>query len=115
MAADFDFYTYTSDKSLDYKIRMSTVSAGVQDPANPKQARDVDESVSVGGSRRAIGLHARGFRLSRPVGTAPNIFSRTTFLPICTAAQYATVAVGSTISLGAVAYTVSSKVPERAV
>lgn len=113
--ADFAFYTYTSDKSLDYKIRLSTVTAAQQDPANPAGARDVDESVAVGKNRNSIGLHARGFRLGRTVGTAPNTFTRTTFFPVCAAAQYSGTAIGSTITLSGVAWTVLSKTPEKAV
>jgi hypothetical protein len=114
MAIDFGTFTYTSDKSIKYKIRMSVATAGLQDPASPTDAQTVDESVQVGSNRRSLGLHARGLRLSRPVGTAPNIFARTTFMPICTQAQYATIQIGTTFTVNGVEYKVSKKVPEVA-
>lgn len=115
MAADFGFYSYTSDKGEVYKIKMAVSSAALQDPANPAQARTVDESVSVGANRRTIGLHARGLRLGRQVGTAPNTFTRTTFLPICSPVTWTGTALGSAVTVGGLAYTVLAKVPERAV
>lgn len=115
MAVDFGFYSYTSDKGEVYKVKLAVVSAALQDPASPTQARTVDESVAVGANRRTIGLHARGLRLGRSVGTAPNTFTRTTFLPICSPTQWNGTALGSAVTVGGVAYTVLAKVPERAV
>lgn len=114
MAIDFGTFTYTSDKEVGYKIRMSVATAALQDPASPSQPATVDESVQVGSNRRSLGLHARGLRLSRLVGTAPNTFSRTTFMPICTLAQYTTIQIGTELTVNGVAYRVSKKVPEIA-
>jgi hypothetical protein len=115
MAADFGIYSYTSDKGLVYKIKLAVSNAALQNPANPDADKDVDESVQVGSNRRTLGLHARGFRCARPVGEAPNIFNRTTFLPICTQAQYAAASIGASITIGGLAYTIQKKIPEVAV
>jgi hypothetical protein len=114
VAIDFGLFTYTSDKEVGYKIRMSKATAALQDPADPTQPTTVDESVQVGSNRRSLGLHARGLRLSRTVGTAPNEFNRTTFMPICTLAQYTTVQIGTELTVNGVAYRVTKKVPEVA-
>lgn len=70
-------------------------------------------SAKVGGSRRGFGLHARGMRLVRTVGTGDTAFNRYNFLPICTIAAYDGFDRGDTITYGGFTWTISDMVPER--
>lgn len=65
------------------------------------------------GSRKRFGIHTRGVTLSRTVGTAPNQFSKSTFLSIPTTDEYDALSISDTISINSVAWTVKSKVPEK--
>lgn len=76
---------------------------------------DAPFHVLASGSRRRFGIHARGVRLTRVVGTAPNTFTKSSFLCFPTSAAYDAIAVGSTITVGANSWTVSAKVAEATV
>jgi len=65
------------------------------------------------GSRRKKQLNARGVRLVRSVGTAPNVFNRTTFVPITTKAALDALVVGTAVpAYGGQAWTIGSKIQE---
>lgn len=68
-----------------------------------------------GASRRRFGIHARGVRLSRLSGAAPEQTVRRTFLPVGTQAALDAIALESTITIGGVDWTVKGKVPESSV
>lgn len=62
-------------------------------------------------SNREYGLRPRGCRLSRIIGTAPDTFKKYTFLPVLTPSAFATAtfAIGATITIGGVVWTIVSK------
>jgi len=108
--------SYTSDGGTVGRIRLSaqaqafpgqgSLVVAVTDPnvfayaANP-------------GSRRKKQLNARGVRLVRPVGTAPNIFNRTTFVPITTVTALNALVVGGAVAAyGGFAWTIAAKISE---
>jgi hypothetical protein len=64
------------------------------------------------GSVRKFGVHPRGLRLARTVGTSPNEFSKFSFIAAPTKAAYDAVAVGTDLSVGGAVWTVSGKRPE---
>jgi hypothetical protein len=68
-----------------------------------------------GGSRRKFGIHARGARLTRTTGSAPDLVVKNTFLPYGTEAALNALAIDSTVTIGGVAWKVASKVPETSV
>lgn len=113
--ADFNKYVYTADSTVKHPIRMSADAAAAQTTAAATTGATSSISARVGGSRRALGLHARGLRLQRTTGTGVNAKSFFTFLPILLPADYnaSTANPGSAFTVGGVAYTVSSKTPER--
>lgn len=115
MATGFKYVPYTTDAGTVGQIRLSSqaqtatgqglLTAAITDSKLFAFAQNP-------GSARKKQLNARGVKLTRPVGTAPNVFQRTTFLPIVTATALAAIAVGSTITIGGNAYTVARKISE---
>ena len=77
---------------------------------------DVNNSIKVKVSKtnREFGIRPRGVRLSRTVGTAPDTFKKYAFLPVLGAVEFAGAgfAIGTTITIGGIDYTVIAKVPE---
>lgn len=69
----------------------------------------------IGGSRKKAGLHARGVRIKRTLGTAPLQFQRYAFIPVLTAAALATPAYqeGSDIDYNGQTWTVTESVGEK--
>lgn len=107
-------YIYDSDNGISYALRMSDATAAAHPGGAPTRgANDTGVSCNVSGNRNIAGMHARGLRLKRFTGTGVNRKSFSTFMPVATAAAWAGVATGSTVTIGTLAYTVSSKVPER--
>lgn len=104
---------YTSDNGAIYKIRISNAVRAQQASVDAGPTPTVSGSVSIAGQRRRNGLHARGVRLVRVLGTAPNIVRYTTFFPILLPGDYAQVANGQTISMNGVLWYVESHVPEK--
>lgn len=110
-----DTYSYTTDADQVYNIRLSPASAGATGQGAIDTTRTDDNifvSASSPGSRRKKGLQARGVRLFRTVGTAPNSFKLRSFLPITTQAALAAIALNTTITLNGQAWTVGAKVNE---
>lgn len=112
MAADFETYLYTADSTATHPIRLSTAAATAQTSVATQGTATNGISAIAGGSRKRLGLRARGVRLTRKVGTAPNQGTRSTFLPILKPADFTALSKGSEITIGSLTYTVSSKVPE---
>lgn len=79
----------------------------------PTGATTLDGFARVGGSRRTYGIHARGIRLVRTIGTGDTAARRYNFLPVLTQTAYATFTIGETVNYGGVDWTISSKVPEK--
>jgi hypothetical protein len=116
MAADYEFYNYVDGKGVNRKIRAAVAGALAQTTtAVAFTTSGALGSVEVGGNRNRIGLHARGVRLKRATGTGAAKKSFFTFLPIFLIADWNALSEGDAISVGGTAYTVSSKVPEKAV
>lgn len=104
---------YDTDLGFTAIIRQSTEEVAASGAAGG--AIDAAFHVYGSGSRRRFGVHARGVRLSRLVGTAPDQFTKSSFLAYPTVAAYDAVVVGSTITVGGVSWIVGSKQPEEAV
>lgn len=106
---------YATDAGTIVRIRMSPDSAAVAgntEPAGAVNDSNIFAFASNPGSRRKKALNARGIVLGREVGTAPNEFTRRTFVPISTVAGLAGIAVNTAVTVGGVAYTVRSKINE---
>ena len=106
---------YEADSSNVYRIRASTQTIGLtENPAATGTVTDSNVKVSVSrhGRKRLNGIQARGVILAEFEGTGRARKRFSTFVPIFTKAAYAAINVGDTITLGATAYTVESKVAE---
>ena len=69
MAADFDFYAYQSNDGEVRRVKLAVTGALAQPTtATAGVTATVDGSAIAGGSRRALGVHCRGFRLKRVTG-----------------------------------------------
>lgn len=104
---------YETDFGVVATIRQSTEEAAASGGAGGTV--DAPFHVLSSGSRRRFGVHARGVRLTRLVGTAPNQFTKGSFLAFPTPAAWTAATVGSSITVGANQWTVSSKVAEATV
>ncbi len=64
--------------------------------------------VQISKSTRAYGIKPRGCTLSRTLGTAPDTFTKTTFLPVLTPAAFDTAAfaIGASITIDSIAWVV---------
>jgi len=111
----FKFRKYETDAGTIGRIRISDASAAALANAEPAGAVDdpnVFAFASNPGSKRKKQLNARGVKLGRTVGTAPNTFTRYTFLPILTKARLDAIAIDATVTLNGNEYTVRDKVNE---
>lgn len=91
--------------SPDYAAKAGAAPAGtVTSPIKAKVSK----------SSRAYGIRPRGVTLSRTIGTAPDTFNKTTFLPVLTPSAFssATFALGATITIGSTTWTIVGKRPE---
>ena len=102
---------YASDQGFVCLIRQSDQEAAASGAGGGTV--DAPFHCLCSGSRRRFGIHARGVRLTRTLGTAPNTFTRSSFLAFPTAAAWNAATVGGDITIGSVSWTVSSKVPEE--
>lgn len=107
----FEDRAYGTDQGFVCIIRQSTAEAAASGAAGG--TIDAPFHCYSSGSRKRFGIHARGVRLTRTVGTAPNTFTRSSFLAFPTAAAWNAAAVGDDITIGSITWTVSSKVPEE--
>lgn len=105
---------YQADGGLVHPIRVQPETITT---ANALPAGAVTNSISarVGGSRRTLGLHARGVRLRFPATGAPEGYKPlgSTFVPILTPAAFTAIAgKGAEFEYLGVTCTVLGKVPE---
>ena len=100
-----DAAVYAITLTPDYAAKAGTAPTGtVTSPIKAKVSK----------SSRSYGIRPRGVTLSRTLGTAPDTFTKTTFLPVLTATAFAsaTFSLGATITIGSTAWTVVGKRPE---
>lgn len=89
-----------------YATAAGTVPAGaINDNVKPKVSK----------TKREFGIKPRGVRLSRTVGTAPNTFKKYAFLPVLQATTWAGAgfALGATVTINSIAWTVTARVAEE--
>lgn len=110
--ANFVDKKYESDKlGLVIEVRMGTGEAAVYG-VEPTGARDSALHAFNGASRRRFGVHARGYKLKRTTGTAPNLRNFFSFIPSPTVTAFDAAALDSTITVDGVAWTLAEKISE---
>lgn len=106
---------YKSDAGSVYHIRVSDATAASdigKFAAGPTTDGKVEVKVGGHGSKRKYGIFARGFVLKRRVGTAPDQFYRTSFIPCPDPANFTDAKIGTNITLNGNIWTVYDKVQE---
>lgn len=107
--------------TVKYESADGTIHSLLLDPLRAAQAgaEPVGGTVSkvkaqISKTNKEFGIRPRGVRLSRVIGTAPNTFKKYTFLPVLTETAWnsATYALGATITIDSVDWTVVSSVSE---
>lgn len=101
---------YESDAGTIHPILLSpdyATAAGTE----PAGAINSPIKVKVTKTNRQFGVKPRGVTLVRTVGTAPDTFVKRAFLPVLSATGFAGAgfAVGATVNIGTVAWTIASK------
>lgn len=100
----------------DGSVHLINLSAARMAAAGAQPAGAIDDSViaKVSKSNREYGLRPRGVTLSRTLGTAPDTFTKTSFLPVLTEAEFnsAAFAIGGSITIGTIAWEIIVKRPE---
>lgn len=101
---------YESDDSEVYAILMSPDYAAKAGTA-PTGAVTSPIKVKISKGNREYGLRPRGVTLARTIGTAPDTFTKTTFLPVLTQSAFssAAFALDAKISIGSIEWTVVGK------
>lgn len=102
---------YEDDELLVHPIRVQPEGSPVHGTP-PAGAIDSSISAQVGGSRRTFGLHARGWRLVRTLGTAPNTFKRYNFLPCLTDTAWKSKKRGDSVTVDGTDWTIADLVKE---
>lgn len=103
---------YLDDDGLIHPIRVQPEGAAINGTA---PTGDVDSSISaqVGGSRRQYGLHARGVRLYREIGSGDTAAKRYNFYPVLTPTAFASISEEQEFTINTIAWKVLSKVEEK--
>lgn len=101
---------YASDNGFVCLIRQSDAEAAASGAGGGTV--DAPFHCYSSGSRRRFGVHARGVRLTRTVGTAPNEFTKSSFLAYPTVAAFNSANVGGTVTIGSTDWTIAAKVAE---
>lgn len=106
----FETTPYEMDNGLICKMRVSDTELA----AMTVSAKTVDLSCHClnSGSRRRYGIHPRGVRLTRAVGTGDAKSIHSSFLAYPTEAGWDAVADLAKITINSVEWTVSAKLPE---
>lgn len=101
---------YEADDSAIHAISM-TPDFAARAGAAPTGAVNSPIRVKISKSNRAYGIRPRGVTLARTIGTAPDTFTKTTFLPVLTPTAFAsaTFALDAKITIGSTEWTVVSK------
>lgn len=102
---------YLSDAGDIHPIRIQPEGSAANGTP-PAGAIDNSISAQVGGSRRTYGLHARGVRLVRSIGSGDTAANRYNFYPVLTPTHFASLNRGGTLTIDAVEWTISGKVNE---
>lgn len=104
---------YEADDGTIHPILMTADYAAAAGAA-PAGAVNSDIKVKISKGNKEYGIRPRGVTLSRVAGTAPDTFTKTTFLPVLTETAYdsAAFANNATISIGSTSWTVVGKRPE---
>jgi hypothetical protein len=101
---------YESDDAAIYALTL-TPDYAAKAGTPPTGAVTSPIKAKVSKSTRAFGIKPRGVTLSRTLGTAPDTFTKTAFLPVLTPAAFGSAgfALGATITIGSTAWTVVGK------
>lgn len=104
---------YEADDGTIHPITMTPDFAAAAG-TSPAGAVNSDIKVKISKGNQEYGIRPRGVTLSRVAGTAPDTFTKTTFLPVLTPTAYdsAAFATNASVTVGGVAWTVVSKRPE---
>lgn len=104
---------YEGNNGTIYAIRMSPDYAAKAGTA-PTGAVSSPIAAKISKGNKQFGIRPRGVGLARTVGTAPDTFTKNSFLPVLTKAEIDTPAFapGATIVIGANTWTVVSQIPE---
>lgn len=94
-------------------IRLSDADLGSAGSA-PTGSQNLPFFVKVSKTNREFGVRPRGVRLVRSVGTPPNDFKKTKFLPVLTASAWGGTGfdIGDTITISTVEWKVAAKIDE---
>lgn len=103
---------YESDDLNVHPIRVQPEGSPVNGTP-PAGNIDVNISAQVGGSRRSYGLHARGIRLYREIGTGATLSRRYNFYPVLTKTAYDGYVKDQTFTIDGVEWKLLNKVPEK--
>ena len=109
---------YEADDGAIHSMQMSAAKVAADGNAEPAAAIDSPIKVKISKSNRSFGIRPRGIRLSRVLtgGSGAEAVSATkyAFLPIRTKAIFdgATLAKGTTITIGALVWTIGDRVAE---
>lgn len=101
---------YQSDDDEVYALSLTPDFAAKAGTA-PTGAVTSPIKVKVSKGNREYGLRPRGVTLARTIGTAPDTFTKTTFLPVLTATAFAsaTFALDAEITIGTTVWKVVGK------
>lgn len=107
------FTKYEADSGLIHRIGLFPDRAAAAGAA-PQGSISSDIKVKISKSKGEYGIRPRGVSISRIVGTAPDQFRRTSFLPVLTEASFDSdvFAPGATIAIDGTNWTVSARVAE---
>lgn len=109
----FENVKYESDTGDIHLMRLLPVRAAVAGTP-PAAATTSSIKVKVSKTNGEYGIRPRGVTLSRVLGTAPDTFSKTSFLPVVTPADFATSTfqLGETVTIDSVVWTIISRKAE---
>jgi hypothetical protein len=108
----FSIVKYTDDNGKTWKCRLSAAVVAAQPTSPVGSTFDNPLFATVGETKRKYGVHCRHLNLYRPVGTAPNIFNRTTRFPVMLLADVATLLTAGSVVIGGTTWFISSPVGE---
>ena len=104
---------YESDDGAIYALTLKPYTAAAAGTA-PTGTVTSPIKAKVSKGNKSYGIRPRGVTLSRTLGTAPDTFTKTSFLPVLTPTAFASsaFALGAQITVNSIAWTVVAKRPE---
>lgn len=104
---------YEADGGTIYSLTLKPPTAAAAGAA-PTGAVTSPIKAKVSKSKKEFGIRPRGVTLSRTLGTAPDTFTKTSFLPVLTATAFAsaTFALGATVQVDGISWTIVGRSPE---